>query len=504
MSLRFLLIFPVLLIAADIAPVQAADPAPTPRFADSEWYLVYRPHLARGRDTSRANHPAAFGHVHRSDDRAWLVEVPREDLDRFFAAGFRLQYVDLASLAPAQATAPRAGAPALASVDAALKADYVDGLDQQHYDQLIREITGDTFFWFDGDLRTVSTRYFNTAGNNLVADYLAGKLAGYGYTVELDTFTVNGHICRNVVATKTGATMPEEIVVVGGHYDSTSPQPSTLAPGAEDNASGTSLVMEIARASADRQFERSVQFVLFDAEEVGLRGSIHFVQDAVDAGRDIVAAITADMVAYHDQNYAVIIEGQEPWEWLMSLMAANVTAYTDIGHRKDYFSWGSDHVPFQQAGIPAFLAIDWDWADYPYYHRTTDTWEQIAATSPIGLQIARAAAATLADVAGLLPDATTVPPAPAAAILLAAHPNPFNPRVSLSFSLTGPATGELTVHDLRGRRLVTLAAGIFPAGGQTVIWDGADADGRALPSGVYLGRLHTDAGTASIKLNLAR
>lgn len=478
----------------------------TPRHADGVWFLVYRPHLARGRDQQQPTDPAAFGHVHHTGARAWVVEVPAAGLDAFFAAAFKIQYLDTAPLATSAAAAAPVDLAAATTdtVDTALKAEYVDTLDQEAYNQLIREISGNTSFWYDGASRTVSTRYYNTAGNNLAADYMAQKLAGYGYDIEMDTFIYNGHVCRNVVATKLGTVYPDQYVVIGGHYDSTSGQAQNLAPGAEDNASGTSLVMEVARVSATRDFKRSVQFVLFDAEEVGLRGSVHFVADAVGSGRQIVAAITADMVAYYQTNYGVTIEGQTAWEWLMSLMAANVAAHTEIASNKTYYSWGSDHVPFQQAGIPAFLAIDWDWDQYPYYHRTTDTWARIQATAHQGLQIARATAATLADVAVLLPTATGAPSAPVPLVRLAAYPNPFNPQTTLSFSLDLPTDGQLAVYDLAGRQVAVLARGAFASGEHTASWDGRDDGGRAVPSGVYVARLRATTGTVSTKLNLVR
>ncbi|MBD3221488.1 M28 family peptidase, partial [bacterium] len=288
--------------------------------------------------------------------------------------------------------------------------------------------------------------------------------------------------------------------------DSTSGDAQSEAPGAEDNASGTSLVMELARASAGREFERTVQFVLFDAEEIGLRGSQHFVDEAVSEGREIVAAITADMVSYHDRNYGVIIEGEDEWEWLMTAMADNVAGFTDIASEKTYHSWGSDHVPFQQAGIAAFLAIDMDWSEYPYYHTTSDTWDAIAATSGLGLQIARAAAGTLADVAGLTATTTPAPDTPQAAVAtLSAYPNPFNPRVTVAFAVAAPTAGELAVYDLMGRKVRTLASGVFLAGEQAVTWDGVDERGRAVPSGVYMVRLRTgDEGGASRKVQLVR
>ncbi len=471
-----------------------------PRFEDAEWYLVDRTRLPRTGDATTA---ADFGHVHLTTPRAWLVEVPRHRLDAFLAAAFRSQYLDLSPAATAPAPA-RGAAPSPTTVDLTEKQAYVDGLDQQAFNQLIREITGDTSFWYDGDTHTIRTRYYNTAGNALAADYMAQKLADYGYTVAFDEFTVNSTLCRNVVATSVGTVNPDEIVVVGGHYDSTSQEAGSTAPGAEDNASGTSLVMEIARASAGRQFERTVKFVLFDAEEVGLRGSQHFVAESLALGDDIIAAITADMVAFYEDDYGVRIEGETEWEWLMTAMGQNVDAVTDIAYRKDYDSWGSDHVPFQQAGIAAFLAIDWDWNQYPYYHRTNDTWSNIADTAHLGLQIARAAAGTLADVAGLVA-APTDAPAPAAALVrLTAQPNPFNPLTTLAFSLDVPTSGELTIHDLGGRRLATVARGEFLAGRHTVRWDGADQQGRAMPSGVYVARLSTTAGAASLKLNLVR
>ncbi|HOX24347.1 MAG TPA: M28 family peptidase [Candidatus Krumholzibacteria bacterium] len=485
-------------------PPLGAEPF-TPRYADAEWYLVDRTRRAGGGAFAAPADPAAFGHVHLAAETAWVVEVPRARLDAFHVAGFGLQFLDRSAVA----AAPRSRAdgrswPAPATVDAAVKAAYVDDLDQMAYDQFLREISGDSPFWYGGAAHTVATRYYTTAGNDLVASYLAQKFAGYGYGVELDAFTVNGHPCQNVVATKTGTVYPDEIVVVGGHYDSTSQQPGSLAPGAEDNGSGTCLVMEIARVSAGRNFERTVQFVLFDAEEPGLRGSQHFVAEAVAAGRTIVGAITADMVSYYDRNVAVIIEGQSAWEWLMTAMAENVVAYTTIGHRKDYYSWGSDHVPFQQAGIAAFLAIDMDYDSYPYYHRTTDTWSAIQPTVPIALQISRAAAATLADVAGLVAAPTAAPETPVPLVRLAAHPNPFNPQTTLSFSLDVPTRGELVIHDLRGRKVATLAAGALMAGEHAVTWRGVDDGGRSLPSGVYIAGLATGAGTTSLELNLVR
>jgi hypothetical protein len=397
-------------------------------YPSSEWFLVQGTGHAHD-GMNEALH--GFGKVHLRDGEAVVVEIPRDRLAEFDRLTLDKNRI-LLSPPPSGWDRQTQTVQAPAHRDKRNE-DLIPGflaqIDELAFYQIIQEISGATYFWLDDTSYTVATRYYTTTDKVLVRNYLSGILETYGYTVELDYFTYNGHDCWNIVATRLGTMTPDEYVILGGHYDSTSPLGPTLAPGAEDNGSGTSLVMEVARIAADREFEKSVQFVLFDSEEQGLNGSYHFVEEAVAEGRNIIAAITADMVTWYSSNYAVIIEGQSPWEWLMSIMEENVTAFTPLGHRKDYFSWGSDHVPFQQAGIPAFLAIDWDWNNYPYYHTISDTWSNISATAEIGYEITKACAATLAVVAVLQTDLTGIEdglPAPVAR--LRAYPNPFNPQ----------------------------------------------------------------------------
>lgn len=85
------------------------------------------------------------------------------------------------------------------------------------------------------------------------------------------------------------------------------------------------------------------------------------------------------------------------------------------------------------------------------------------------------------------------------------HPNPCNPIAVISLRLpTSAAWARLDIHDLRGRRLARLHAGPLVAGRHEIRWGGDDASGRALPSGVYLARLVTERGVASVRLVLAR
>nr|MBC8443441.1 M20/M25/M40 family metallo-hydrolase [PVC group bacterium] len=132
----------------------------------------------------------------------------------------------------------------------------------------------------------------------------------YGLTeVELDTFrcwtfqdTVDA---MNVLAWKEGSTRPDEYVVIGGHYDSVTTDnfsdPNAPAPGADDNGTGIAGVLEAARLLADLELERSVIFACWSGEELGLRGSHAWVNDAVAQGLDIIIYLNMDCLGYPDE-----------------------------------------------------------------------------------------------------------------------------------------------------------------------------------------------------------
>ncbi|MFT5232561.1 MAG: Zn-dependent M28 family amino/carboxypeptidase [Candidatus Krumholzibacteriia bacterium] len=478
-----------------------------PQFKNSEFYLIQsKGH--RHDPVQTEQQLTSLGHIHWRQDASFVVEVSAANQSAFAATD--LDRVRIPLEAPPvgwDQLHPLASNSSFTNKDAALIADFVANVSQPAFFQTVQEISGHAVFSYNGS-QSVNTRYYNTTDKTLIGDYMADKLTGYGYTVEFDNFTYNGVPCRNIVATKTGTVAPNEFVVVGGHYDSISPSPSNNAPGAEDNGSGTASVMEIARIAAGRDFEKSIQFVLFDSEEQGLNGSVHFVNEAISENRNIIAAVTMDMIAWNDGTagtYKVRIEGQPAWESLMSVMENNTNLLTDIANQKDYFSFGSDHVPFQQAGIPAFLAIEYDYDNYPGYHRTTDEWTLISGVAGLGTQITIACAATLAEVAVLQDDQSGVGDLPQyGPIDLVAFPNPFNPQVTVSFSPEKDIEGEVAVYDLSGKQIAVVATGTFLRGQNVVQWNGTDASGREVSSGVYVFRMKAGDKTSSVAVSLVK
>ncbi len=93
---------------------------------------------------------------------------------------------------------------------------------------------------------------------------------------------------------------------------------------------------------------------------------------------------------------------------------------------------------------------------------------------------------------------------PAVAGLTGAWPNPFNPRVTLSYAMAADGAARLAVFDLRGREVAVLQDGALAAGAHTAAWDGRDDGGRAVPAGVYMAVLRTEQGVTTRKLVLAK
>lgn len=225
----------------------------------------------------------------------------------------------------------------------------------------------------------IPTRYSYSPQNQQAAQWIAEYLVDEGTLDDVynqDFRMPNGNVVSNVVGVKYGSEKPDEIIVVGAHFDSISPTPSTAAPGAVDNGSGTVGVMMLAAALANMKLKRTVHFVAFNGEEQGLYGSAHYVNVAKAGGWKIGAALTMDMIAYSNQYFGVIIEGttNSAIQALMQSVAANSKQYGGSGFTvvTSNNSFGSDHVSFQKAGYAAILAIERDDTNYPGYHRSTD------------------------------------------------------------------------------------------------------------------------------------
>ena len=229
----------------------------------------------------------------------------------------------------------------------------------------------------DFQTRYASTTNCESAGESLFASFTALGLDD----VHFDPFTFSGsYTSRNVVAEKRGETYPDDIYVICSHYDSTSPSRLTLAPGADDNASGTAAVLEAARVLGPHSFDFTVRFIAFSAEEWGLWGSRAYATAARAAGERILGVVNLDMIGYADalpEDLQIIVN--EGSTWLADLFLAAGSRYGVVGGTRtvDASFVYSDHAPFWDNGYPALLAIEDEPLTNPYYHRTTDTLDKL-------------------------------------------------------------------------------------------------------------------------------
>jgi aminopeptidase YwaD len=129
------------------------------------------------------------------------------------------------------------------------------------------------------DLEDFGTRYSYSIKCESAAFYLCARLTDLGYSVRLDTYYLTSPTTRafNVEATLEGLVAPESIVVACAHFDSYNGDNQDDAPGADDNATGTAAVLELARVLKRAQFRWSVKFLCFSGEEQWMKGSYHWV-----------------------------------------------------------------------------------------------------------------------------------------------------------------------------------------------------------------------------------
>ena len=253
-------------------------------------------------------------------------------------------------------------------------------------------------------LQDFQTRYASTASCEAAGDFIYNTFSSLGLDdVWFEPFVFSsGYQSRNVIAEKTGETYPQDILIICGHYDSTSPSTTrqTLAPGADDNASGTAAVIEAARVLAAHPLDFTVRFIAFSAEEWGLWGSRDYAGKARTAGESIIGVINLDMIAYADampEDLEVIVNGRS--EWLAERLIAAAGLYADLTARKtvDSSFVYSDHSPFWDRGYRALLAIEDNPLRNPYYHQTTDTIDKL--NFEFFTASARASLALLAELA---------------------------------------------------------------------------------------------------------
>jgi hypothetical protein len=228
---------------------------------------------------------------------------------------------------------------------------------------------------------------------------ISSRFRAMGLEVDEVSLATPRGMATNIIAKIPGRSRPDEVYVVGAHYDSTSERPFDLAPGAEDNASGTAGLLSLARVFVDQPPEATILFIAFSGEEQGLLGSRAWLHPWLADGRasQIRGAFIMDMIGYSgDAELDCLLETSAATRPLLNqIQAAHADPELVLAESLDY--WGSDHVPFLDNKVPAVLFIANDYLDYPAYHRSADTADKIH--SQLGPKILGLIAQTIGSLA---------------------------------------------------------------------------------------------------------
>ncbi len=230
------------------------------------------------------------------------------------------------------------------------------------------------------------------------ADYIETEFKNYGLLPTRQAFEVKGLDCFNIAAEIKGTTKPEEILIIGGHYDS-----AQGTPGANDNGSGTAAMLALAQHFRDTKPDRTLRFVAFTNEEPPYfqtrdeMGSWVYAEMCRLEDQNIVGVISLETMGYftdkkNSQHYPFPLDRMYP-------STGNFIGFVgDIGSGKMMqkvlksfkkncevpaegaalpgnipgVGW-SDHWSFWQEGYVGIMITDTAPYRYPHYHKATDT-----------------------------------------------------------------------------------------------------------------------------------
>ncbi len=234
-----------------------------------------------------------------------------------------------------------------------------------------RTVHQELLYTHTGQSRSRNSPQRIKARNNLAAQF--GCL---GLTVTREPFQYKGTL-HNLVAEKRGVVRPDDIYVVGAHLDSYSDN----CPGADDDASGLAALLEIATALQPYSCAATIRFVVFDAEENEMQGSLAYAAEHVPHER-ILGMINLESMAYNPpgatHDVVKVATMRDPND--ASLQAALLDAFNAQGFGRGVVADadqenGADSLPFALLGVPSVVVYEPNATEGSYYHSPTDAVE---------------------------------------------------------------------------------------------------------------------------------
>lgn len=264
--------------------------------------------------------------------------------------------------------------------------EILEGISEDHLREIVEKISIPRHGWYN----------YNEL--KWVAEFVESKFKEFGYLIDIDEFSYQGRLYKNIIATKEGVNSRKDWLVIGAHYDS-----AVDSPGADDNGSGVAVMLEVARVLRDVAFVKNIKFLAFSLEEPQpfslnfLIGSSHFVKKMKKL-KYKYEAIILESVGYFStkegsQQLPAFVSGPSRGDFLGVIgnrksipllrlfdeAKKAVPTLNLITYKAPLSGWlvietrFSDHASFWNAGYQAVMLTDTAMFRNPYYHTNWDT-----------------------------------------------------------------------------------------------------------------------------------
>lgn len=233
------------------------------------------------------------------------------------------------------------------------------------------------------------------------AVYIEREWQAMGYEVLRQTYELDGIACSNLEIMRPGNRHPEEILLIGAHYDTV-----IGSPGANDNGSGVAAMLEMARHFTNVETDRTVRFVAFVNEEApfylsGQMGSMMYAKAARERRDNIQLMVSLETIGCYSerpgsQHYPPLFRSFYPDKGNFIAFVSNLRSRRTLNrfaaafrHHSQFpaerlatFSWipgvaWSDHASFWRYGYRALMVTDTAFYRYPHYHAPTDKADEL-------------------------------------------------------------------------------------------------------------------------------
>ena len=237
-------------------------------------------------------------------------------------------------------------------------------------------------------------RNTGSEGIEMAAQYIEDKFKAYGvnpyFETYRDAFMAKDRKASNIVGLVEGQDpeLKNEVIIIGAHYDhigirSKVVDNDSIANGANDNAAGTSAVIVLAKYFATKKNnKRSLMFVLFSAEEMGLLGSKHLASRLKEQDINLYTMINFEMIGvpFTDRDYVAFVSGYDLSNMANKIneyVGSNLIGFSEVAKRYNLFKASDNYAFYKEFGLPCQTISSCDLSNYDYYHHVDDETDKL-------------------------------------------------------------------------------------------------------------------------------